>query len=633
MTALVLSIVLLTKFLAGAWIAILAMIVLLHDDAGIRRHYDRVGRELAGRRRATVLPTRVHAIVLVSKLHKPTLRALAYAKATRPNMLEAVYVDVDDEVTSKLLRGVGRSAASTSAEGARTRRTARSSGRSSTTHRDPEANPRDVVAVYIPEYVVGRWWEQLLHNQTALRLKGRLLFTPGVMVTSVPYQLRVLGDRPSERAERRVAGVRPGDVRRGRRARARSRDRSAGAGADRRRRGRGGRSRVGRAVERGRADRARRPLRRTDEGRVVFVRHALRASGCVVVSPRARRRASCVATPSRCSGLAGPRRRRPARTPGRAAAAAATSSTSSLAAQRALKADGRRASSCPAGRARRATSRSRRSPATTTASAGAPGCSRVTPDRRPRAAPAPLPRRRAGRPLPDRTSATAVAADEWPRRGSSDRRRRPAGERVVVPTPATDTTVTRVADGAAARLAVAGGSGRCTRAPPRCWSTAVLELCAPQPGESVLDLYAGVGLFAAFLADAVGPTGPVVAVEGDRGAARTPRRTCADLPQVHGRRTAASTGCWPRRQSRSTWSCSTRRATGAGREVVERDRRPAAAGGRLRRLRPRRPGPRPRHFAEHGYALTALRAFDLFPMTHHVECVALLAPAQPDHVS
>jgi hypothetical protein len=45
------------------------------------------------------------------------------------------------------------------------------------------------VAVFVPEYVVGRWWEQLLHNQTALRLKARLLFTPGVMMTSVPYQL------------------------------------------------------------------------------------------------------------------------------------------------------------------------------------------------------------------------------------------------------------------------------------------------------------------------------------------------------------------------------------------------------------------------------------------------------------
>ena len=49
--------------------------------------------------------------------------------------------------------------------------------------------PRDVVCVFIPEYVVGHWWEQLLHNQSALRLKARLLFQPGVMVTNVPWQL------------------------------------------------------------------------------------------------------------------------------------------------------------------------------------------------------------------------------------------------------------------------------------------------------------------------------------------------------------------------------------------------------------------------------------------------------------
>jgi hypothetical protein len=50
-------------------------------------------------------------------------------------------------------------------------------------------NPRDLVVVYIPEYVVGHWWEQLLHNQSALRLKARLLFERGVMVTSVPWHL------------------------------------------------------------------------------------------------------------------------------------------------------------------------------------------------------------------------------------------------------------------------------------------------------------------------------------------------------------------------------------------------------------------------------------------------------------
>ena len=77
------------------------------------------------------------------------------------------------------------------------------------------ANPRGVVAVYIPEYVVGRWWEQLLHNQTALRLKGRLLFTPGVMVISVPYQLRS-SQLAQERTWREAGRTRAGDLRSGR---------------------------------------------------------------------------------------------------------------------------------------------------------------------------------------------------------------------------------------------------------------------------------------------------------------------------------------------------------------------------------------------------------------------------------
>jgi hypothetical protein len=73
-------------------------------------------------------------------------------------------------------------------------------------------SPRDVVMVYIPEYVVGHWWEQLLHNQSALRLKGRLLFTPGVMVTSVPFQLQssALAERRLERPTAVVGSVRRG---------------------------------------------------------------------------------------------------------------------------------------------------------------------------------------------------------------------------------------------------------------------------------------------------------------------------------------------------------------------------------------------------------------------------------------
>jgi hypothetical protein len=67
-----------------------------------------------------------------------------------------------------------------------------------------------VVTVFIPEYVVGKWWEQLLHNQSALRLKGRLLFQPGVMVTSVPYQLQS-SDRRKDDDD---GSITAGDVRR-----------------------------------------------------------------------------------------------------------------------------------------------------------------------------------------------------------------------------------------------------------------------------------------------------------------------------------------------------------------------------------------------------------------------------------
>jgi amino acid transporter len=215
MTAVVFVVVLLTKFLAGAWIAILAMVVFFAMMKGIRRHYDRVEQELLIGDTDQVLPTRVHAIVLVSKLHKPTMRALAYAKASRPNLLEGVYVGIDPADTDALLEEweAQRIDVPLKVLHSPYREIVRPIVEYAVAIR--KANPRGVVAVYIPEYVVGRWWEQLLHNQTALRLKGRLLFTPGVMVTSVPYQL--LGyEAGRRREERRVQRLRPGDVRRGR---------------------------------------------------------------------------------------------------------------------------------------------------------------------------------------------------------------------------------------------------------------------------------------------------------------------------------------------------------------------------------------------------------------------------------
>ncbi len=213
MTAVVLVVVLVTKFLAGAWLAILAMGTFFVIMKGIRRHYDSVALELAADDQDKVLPTRVHAIVLVSKLHKPTLRALAFAKASRPNVLEGVYVAADATETARLLEEWDERNTGVPLKVLHSpyRELVRPIVEYATEIR--HANPRGVVAVYIPEFVVGRWWEHLLHNQTALRLKGRLLFTPGVMVTSVPYQLRS-SEIARERSEREW--VRPGDLRQGR---------------------------------------------------------------------------------------------------------------------------------------------------------------------------------------------------------------------------------------------------------------------------------------------------------------------------------------------------------------------------------------------------------------------------------
>jgi amino acid transporter len=213
MSGTVLLVVLATKFIHGAGYAIAAMAVLFVIMLGIHRHYDRVRAELAVEESSfedQMLPSRVHAIVLVSKIHKPTLRALAYARATRPSVLEAITVNVEPDETKalqaewdrrdipvplKILDSPYREITRPVVDYVRAAR---------------RGNPRDVVMVYIPEYVVGAWYEQLLHNQSALRLKGRLLFTPGVMVASVPWQLRSAAG-----GENRLDGPTAGSVRRG----------------------------------------------------------------------------------------------------------------------------------------------------------------------------------------------------------------------------------------------------------------------------------------------------------------------------------------------------------------------------------------------------------------------------------
>ena len=190
-TAVVLVIVVISKFAEGAWIAVAAMSVIWLTMRGIQKHYQAVALELTPEPGAAVtLPSSNVSIVLVSKLHLPTLRALAYARATRPAHLEAITVDVDDAETARLKEEWEKA-------GIPVPLTVVTSPYRDITQpvvayvkRLRLESPRDIVTVFIPEYVLGHWWEQLLHNQSALRLKARLINMRGVVVASVPYQLR-----------------------------------------------------------------------------------------------------------------------------------------------------------------------------------------------------------------------------------------------------------------------------------------------------------------------------------------------------------------------------------------------------------------------------------------------------------
>ncbi|MGV8849967.1 MAG: APC family permease [Propionibacteriaceae bacterium] len=190
-TGVVLVIVLISKFLHGAYLAIIAMVFIFFVMKSIHRHYAKVAREVEIEGKSdSALPSRVRAVILVSAVNKPTARAVAFARAMRPTTLEAVIVSVDPvevaqtitdweaqdyPVALKVIASPFREVTNPFVNYVKSMRS---------------ANPRDVVCVFVPEFVVGHWWESLLHNQTALIIRTRLHFIPGIMVITVPYQLR-----------------------------------------------------------------------------------------------------------------------------------------------------------------------------------------------------------------------------------------------------------------------------------------------------------------------------------------------------------------------------------------------------------------------------------------------------------
>jgi hypothetical protein len=189
--AAVLAVTAIFNFANGAWIALAAIAVLVVLMHAISKHYAQVRADLAvpADGHATALPSATHGVVLVAQLHRPALRALAYAKAARHSTLKAVSVQIDKGATSALEK----------------RWTQLDVGVPLVVLDSPYrdlvgpvlgyvknlhlASPRDAVVVYVPEYIVGRWWEQLLHNRSTARLRAQLLQVPNVVVSAVPWKL------------------------------------------------------------------------------------------------------------------------------------------------------------------------------------------------------------------------------------------------------------------------------------------------------------------------------------------------------------------------------------------------------------------------------------------------------------
>ena len=192
-TAIVLVVVFATKVTQGAWIAVLAMALLFLSMRSVNRYYGRFEAELTvGPDERPTIPASVHAIVLVVRVNWPVLHAIALAHALHPDSLEGVTAAQDEEEAQRLRHDWQRRHLPIPLRVLDA--PYRDIGPPLLQHIRSIAGhePRSVVTVFLPEYVVAHWWQNLLHNQSARRLKGLLQQQPGVVVVSVPFRL---GDR------------------------------------------------------------------------------------------------------------------------------------------------------------------------------------------------------------------------------------------------------------------------------------------------------------------------------------------------------------------------------------------------------------------------------------------------------
>ena len=189
-TFIVLVVLVITKFIHGAWIVVVLIPLLVAMFRAIHRHYLDVAQQLTSEGVEGLRPIRHEVIVPISGIHRGVIKALEYAKSIAPEHVTALYINIDEEATQKLrqkwerLGGGVELVVLASPYRSLVGPLSRYVDRRMKTHHD------QMVTIVLPEFIPARWWHHLLHNQSSLMLKGALLFKPDVIVTSVPYHLK-----------------------------------------------------------------------------------------------------------------------------------------------------------------------------------------------------------------------------------------------------------------------------------------------------------------------------------------------------------------------------------------------------------------------------------------------------------
>jgi amino acid transporter len=178
-----------TKFTDGAWIVVFLIPALVAVFLTVRRHYGEVATQLSLEGYEPP-PITNSVLVLVGDLHRGVLRAVQYARSLSPSA-KAVYVEIDPERTHRLEdRWVKWGMGVPLVVLASPYRSILGPLLDYIEHLQEKGGENHVVTVVLPEFLPARWWQQLLHNQTALLIKGQLLFRKNVVVSDVPYHLK-----------------------------------------------------------------------------------------------------------------------------------------------------------------------------------------------------------------------------------------------------------------------------------------------------------------------------------------------------------------------------------------------------------------------------------------------------------